>query len=369
MKFVVNQTTLSKALSLVSKGAGISSTLPVLNSVKLSTVGGDIELQTTDLNIAIKHIIRGSIQEEGSILVSLRVLLSIIKTLPDAPITFETTDGGINLSCSDSVFFILTLSVDEFPSFPEYEVQSSVQLSTQLLNKMVERVYKVTSHDVARPILSGILFTADNNTLRLVAVDSHRLSICDTNTETSSLHSEFSIVVPGKAFHDALSLSEKNENITLAASENHIIFTFPHTTFVSRKIEGTFPNYKQLLPQSSKTSVSLPLEALSEALRRVSSIVSQNPSVQFTLNVEEKRLVLTTINKEAGKAKEILSISGEGESMTFALNNRYVQEGINPLLNDDQTNITLELQDSTQPAIFKSFGKINYLYLLMPIRM
>lgn len=369
MKFVVNQTTFSKALSLVGKGAGISSTLPVLNSVKLSAIGGDIELQTTDLNIAVKHIIPGNIQEEGSVLVSLRVLLSIIKTLPDAPITFETTDEGIKLSCSDSTFSILTLNIEEFPPFPEYEVQSSVELSIKLLNQMVERVYKVTSNDVARPILSGILFTADNNTLRLVAVDSHRLAICDTNTQTSSLTSEFSIVVPGKAFHDALSLAEEDEKVTLAASENHIIFTFAHTTFISRKIEGTFPNYKQLLPQSSKTNATLPLETLSEALRRVSCIMTQNPSVHFTLDLDEKLLTLATANKETGKAQETLPITGEGESITFTLNNRYVQEGINPLLSDNQNEVSLELQDSTQPAIFKAFGEINYLYLLMPIRM
>ncbi len=368
MKLNVSQSSLLKALSIVSKGAGLSSTIPVLNSVKITAQGADLEFQTTDLNVAIKHVVPANIEEEGSVLVSLKTLQAIAKTLPDASVTLETNENGVILACAQSVFSLLTLNVDEFPAFPEYEIENSVSLSADLLNKMVERTYKITSKDVARPILNGILFTVDNNTVRLVAVDSHRLAVCDTNVETSSLTQEFSLVVPGQAFHDVLSIAQTTDNVTLGATDSQIVFSFANTVFISRKIEGNFPNYKQLLPQTSKTSLDFPLEEFSEALRRVSSIVSQNPSVRFEVNTEGNLVTLSTADKEAGKATEKISINISGDSVTIALNNHYVTDGIAPLLSEKEEKITLELQDSTQPAIFKSFGKINYLYLLMPIR-
>lgn len=368
MKFSINQTAFIKGLNLVSKAAGISSSAPILNSVKISANNSDVELQATDLNLAIKHITPANVDESGDVLVSLRTLLSVVKTLPDAPVTIETSDTGISLTCQNSSFTLLTLNADEFPPFPEYQIENSVTLSCDLLSKMVERVYRVTSKDVTRPILNGILFTVNDNTVRLVAVDSHRLAVCDTNVETSSLAKEFSVVVPGQAFHDALSISAENNQISVAATDAHIVFSSSTTTFVSRKIEGSFPNYKQLLPQSSKTTIELPLEGFSEALKRVSSIVAQNPSVRFSIDTDNKLLTLNTMNTNTGQAKENLSLTCQGESLTIALNNHYVLEGISPLLSEKKEAVTLELQDSTQPAIFKSFSDINYLYLLMPIK-
>lgn len=368
MKLNISQSSLLKALSIVSKGAGLTATLPVLNSVKITALGGDLELQTTDLNIAIKHIVPADVEEEGSVLVSLKTLHAITKTLPDASVSLKTTEAGVTLSCEQSVFSLLTLNVEEFPAFPEYQITNSVSLSVGLLNQMVERTYKITSKDVTRPILNGILLTVNNNTVRLVAVDSHRLAVCDTNVETSSLAKEFSLVVPGQVFHDVLSIAQKEDQVTIGATESQIIFSFANTAFLSRKIEGSFPNYKQLLPQTSKTSFELPLEGFSEALRRVSSIISQNPSVRFEINAEDNAIIMSTANQEAGKAKEEIPVNISGESVVIALNNHYIADGIAPLLSEKEEKVTVELQDSTQPAIFKSFGKINYLYLLMSIR-
>lgn len=374
MKFTVSQSALERALAVVGKGMGTSSTIAALAGIDIKAQDGSLEFHTTDLNISIRHRIAANVEEEGETVVSGKILTSIVKTLPDAAVSFEATGTACEISCAKSRFRLNTLRPDEFPDFPVYELSRSIELPSDLLAKMVDKVYKVTSRDATRPILSGVLLTVENNTIRLVATDSYRLAVCDSNTETSSSEEAFRAIVPGQVFHDVLATPSMTDSILVGVTQNpdgsegaQVVFQFGETTYVARRIEGTFPDFRQLLPKGCNCSIKLDTQALSAALKRVSVVAQANPSVRFDVDADGALMRLSAGSPDQGDSTETLDADVEGESISIALNFHYVFDCVNAVSGQDE--VTLELQGSMQPAIFKSYSNINYLYLLMPVRM
>lgn len=367
MRFTVNQSALSKALAIVSKGIASSSTLPILSGVYMRAAAGTLELQTTNLNVSIRHKIAANVEEEGAAVLSGRLLSNIVKNLPDAAVTFEAQDRTVDILCLSSHFHLNALDPVDFPEFPTFILERSVELPSDILSTMVDKVYKVTSSDAARPILSGILMNVSDNTIRLVATDSYRLAVCDTNVESSSLEGSFEMIVPGAVFHDVLSLPSDVGTILIGSTESQVVFVFGNTTYISRKIEGNYPNYRQLLPVEYASAVRFDVKDFASALRRVSVVATNNPSVRFDLDGEAGLIRMSSMSTDQGEAKETVPAEIEGSDLAIALNYHYVFDCVNAANAD--TELVLELQSSMQPGIFKSYGKINYLYLLMPVRM
>ena len=369
MQFTVSQSSLAKALLVVSKGMATNSTLPYLSGIYIKAQDGTLEFQTANLTISIRHRIAANVEEEGETVVSGKVLTNIVKTLPDAAVSFSMTPGArtLEISCSKSHFRLNTLDAADFPEFPSYALERSIELPSALLSEMVDKVYRVTSRDTSRPILQGVLLSVEENTIRLVATDSYRLAVCDSNVETSSTDEAFVTIIPGATFHDVLASPSMTEELLVGTTDSQVVFVFGNTTYVSRKIEGNFPNYRQLLPSTCATSVRLDVDQFGSALKRVSVIASSNPSVRFDADVDGHLMRLSASSPEQGESSEMIDAEVEGSTMSIALNFHYVFDCVNAVSGADE--LALELQGPMQPAIFKSYGKINYLYLLMPVRM
>jgi hypothetical protein len=193
------------------------------------------------------------------------------------------------------------------------------------------------------------------------------LDLGDSNVETSSLEGTFETIVGGNTFHAALSLPSMTETVLIGTTDSQVVFVFGNTTYISRKIDGQFPNYKQLLPDTCATTVEIDLPQFSAALKRVSVIALSNPSVRFDIDAEGKVMRLSASSPDQGESTESIPVEVTGDSMSIALNYHYVFDCVNAVSGADE--LALELQGPMQPAIFKSYGKINYLYLLMPVRM
>lgn len=369
MKFTVSQSSLAKALLVVAKGMATNSTLPYLSGIYIKAGEGTLEFQTANLTISIRHRIAANVEEPGETVVSGKILTGIVKTLPDAAVSFSMEPGMrvMEVSCQKSRFRLNTLNASDFPEFPTYALERTIELPSALLSEMVDKVYKVTSRDTSRPILQGVLLSVEENTIRLVATDSYRLAVCDSNVETSSTDEAFVTIVPGATFHDVLASPSMTEQILVGTTDSQVVFVFGNTTYVSRKIEGNFPNYRQLLPSSCATSVKLDATQFGSALKRVSVIASSNPSVRLDVDADGRLVSLSASSPDQGESSEIIDADVEGSTMAIALNFHYVLDCVNAVDNSD--DLTLEMQGPMQPAIFKSYGKINYLYLLMPVRM
>ena len=367
MKFTVSKSALANALTVVNKGMGSNSTLPVLSGIYINASNGTLEFQTTDLTISIRHKCAANVEEEGSTVLSGKLLQNIVKNLEDSAVTFESQDNNVFINCEKSHFLLNALNADEFPEFPTFEVEESVELPRNILSEMVAKVYRVTSKDTSRPVLSGIFLTVEDNVVRLVATDSYRLAVCDTNVETSGLQGVFEAIVSGDVLHDVLSLPSDGESILIGKTDSQVVFVFGNTTYISRKIEGKYPDYKRLVPPTCTSTVKINLDEFDAALKRVTAITQSNPSVKVDIDAAAQVLKLSTNSTEQGEASESLKVEVEGEDVVIGLNSRYVFDCINAENHEEE--ISSELQGSMKPGVFKSYSQINYLYLLMPVRM
>ena len=209
MKFSVSQSFLERALSIVAKGMASNSTLPILSGIYISATAGVIELQSTDLTISVRHKLAANVEEGGQTVVSGRVLQNVVKTLADAVVNFEGGERVLTITCAKSTFRLNTIDAQDFPEFPSYSLERSIELPSVLLAQMVDKVYKVTSKDSSRPILSGVLLSVEQNTVRLVATDAYRLAVCDSHTQTSSADEAFTTIVSGTTLHDVMTLASE----------------------------------------------------------------------------------------------------------------------------------------------------------------
>ncbi len=366
MKFTVSQSSLADAIATVQKGIATSSTLPILAGVLIRATDGVLEFQTSNYTTSIRHRIAAHVEEPGAAVIPCKMLSNLIKTLPDAAVAFETVERQIAITCQKSHVRLNTLDPADFPEFPAYAIEASVELPMNVLAEMTSRVWRVTSTDKARPILGGVHMTVENNTLRLVATDSFRLAVCDTQVETSSLEGSFEINIPADAMNDALSIMRDEPSILVGATDTQVVFEAGNTCYVSRRLEGTYPNYKQLIPTSCVTSVKIDVESFNAALKRVAVIASNNPAVKIEIDTEAGTLSLSSISGDQDLAQETVDVEAEGESGTIAFNYHYIFGCLNVL--NREKEITLELKSYQAPGVFKSYDKINYLYLVMPVR-
>lgn len=366
MKFTVSQSTLSEAIAIVMKGIAPSSTLPILSGVLVRAVDGVLEFQTSNYTISIRHRIAARVDEEGQMVIPCKMLSNICKTLPDAPVTFELSERQVKITCERSNFRLNTLVVSDFPEFPTFALERSVELPANILTDMVARVWRVVSTDKNRPVLNGVYMTVENNTIRLVATDSYRLAVCDTQVETSSLEGSFELNVPADAFNDALGITGGQGSILIGCTDSQVVFVAGNTTYVARRIEGVYPNYKALLPASCTTTVKINVDELSQALKSVSTVAQANSAVKFDISTETGTMVLSAVSNDQDAATATVEVMAEGESGVIAFNYHYIFGCLNVL--NREKEITLELQSYTSPGVFKSYDKINYLYLVMPVR-
>lgn len=366
MKFTVSQSALSDAIAVVMKGIAPSSTLPILSGVLVRAADGVLEFQTSNYTISIRHRITARVDEEGQVVIPCKMLSNIVKTLPDAPVEFELSERQVTITCERSAFRLNTLDAGDFPEFPTFALERSVELPANILTEMVGRVWRVTSTDKNRPVLNGVYMTVENNTIRLVATDSYRLAVCDTQVETSTLEGSFELNVPADAFNDALAITGGQGSILIGSTDTQVVFVAGNTTYVARRIEGVYPNYKALLPAACATTVKIDVSALTSALKRVSTVAQANSAVKFDISTETGSMVLSAISNDQDAATATVEVEAEGASGVIAFNYHYIFGCLNVLSREKE--ITLELQSYNQAGVFKSYDKINYLYLVMPVR-
>lgn len=366
MKFTVSQTSLADAIGIVNKGVAGSSTLPILTGILVRAEEGTLEFQSTKSSTSIRHRIAAHVEEPGETVIPAKMLSSLIKTLPDAPVVFESVDRQVVISCLKTVVRLNTLDPADFPEFPAYALDSSVELPVDILSEMANRVWRVVSTDKSRPILGAVHTTVENNTIRLVATDSFRLAVCDTQVETSTLEGSFELNVPADALNDALSIMHDEPSILVGMADKQVVFEAGNTCYVSRRLEGNYPNFNQLIPDSCQTRVKVSIDEFSSALKRVAVVAQSNSTVKVQIDTAAGTLSLSAISGDQDLAQETLDVEAEGESGITAFDYHYIFGCLNVISHEKE--VVFELKSYNAPGVFKSYGKINYLYLVMPVR-
>lgn len=364
MKFTISKSELANALNVVLKGISTHSSLPVLSGIYVQASKDKLKLQTTDLQMSIQYEVGALIEEEGQSVLPGKLFSEIVKNLTDAAVFVETTDDGAVITCDSSSFSIKTLDAEDFPGFPHVDIQQEVSIPFSQFASMVKKVARVVSKDDSRLILTGVLVTVEGSLLKMVATDSYRLAIAEADIPNIT-GQDFEAVISGNFLQEVASLNKSDEPLKLALAENQLVVTYQDTIFVNRRIEGSFPNYKQLLPDSYDTKVKMNVDHLVSGVKRTSLLSQSSSNVKFSLTPSTETVQLSAVSQDIGQAQEVISCEGEGEDIEIAFNYSYVLDGLQSVETED---VFLEVNDPLKPGIFKSDTQERFLYLVMPVR-
>lgn len=364
MKLSVARSELLDALSVVGKGMSARSTLPILSGVLITASAGEMQLQATDLEVSVRRTCPALIENEGQVVVPGKLLTEIVRNLPEAAVTIETEGETANVRCQQSSFTVKTMNANDFPKFPEVAVEKTITLPTSVMSTAVRRVSRSVSRDETRATLTGVLVVVDGPSLRMVSTDSYRLAVSEVILGEAPSEG-LEVVVPGKALDEVARLAGDNQELSIGLSENQIVFSFGQTTFITRKIEGNFPNYKQIIPKDAATYIEVAGDELMAAVKRVSLMALHNSPIKLSVNVADQTLSLTATTQDVGDASEDLMVKAEGADAGIAFNHSFLMDGLNSAGTE---TVRLEIKDHEKPGLIKSVSDEGFFYVLMPVR-
>src|SRR4051812_36005533 len=279
MKFSIEKERLLSALGIAVRGASTRSAIQTLAGVMIRAEGDGVELQATDMELGVRVRISITAEREGSAVVPGRLLLDVVRSLPRDELSFEyrSSEGDVELVSGPSRFHLRTLPADEFPRLPEVGDATVMKLPTPAFVETVNRVARAASRDETRPHLTGVLVSAAERELRMVATDSYRLSVKETALD-QPLDGSLEANVPARTLQELgrIASGDGGAEIEVAALEHQVIFRLADVTLSSRLVEGRFPNYKQLLPESFEHELRVSTAELLEVVRRVSLLAQKN---------------------------------------------------------------------------------------------
>lgn len=363
MKITISKSELVAALDTVIKATSSRATVPSLAGILISAENDAITFFATDLETSIQTSVSGLIEEKGTLAVPGKIFINIIKSLPEAAVIIETQNDTAFVSCNQSHFEINTLNDADFTRFPDVTGIEHISLPSDVLNEMVKKVVKAVSSDETRAILTGILLTVDKEIVKMVATDSYRLSLVEKFLDEPVVDN-FEVLIPGKAFEEVVRMSATSNKVNITLTSNQILFTFGETSYLTRRLDGNFPNYNQLIPKEWKAKTTVTLSELSESVKRVSLMALNNTAIKIVCSVEDQQIKLSSKAQDVGLAEEKVLAKIEGETQEISFNHSFIQDGLSVISNEF---VSLEIQDKMKPGILRC-PEEGFTYLMMPVR-
>ncbi len=354
---------LTRALGVVSRGVSTRTTVQILAGILLHASGGKLELAATDMELSLRTSIDVPDATEGSVVVPGRLLLDLARLLPAAEVTIEhkPEEAAVEIRSGAATYRLHTYNAEDFPRLPEAEAAERHEVDRETVLTTVARVSRSASRDESRPVLTGVLMRFEPGKLVMAATDSYRLSVKETEVEGTV--PELEAIVPARALGELARIAQEGEKIELAVHENQVIFATGDALLTTRRIDGQFPNYKQLVPEAFDHELALPREELLDVVRRVSVMAQRNSPLR--LRFADGELTVSAQTQDVGEARESLPVPFSGEPLEIGFNAEFLRDGVESVLGDQ---LRLKLISPLRPAVLQGEGD-DFLYLIMPIRL
>ena len=372
MQLTVQQEDLNRGLSAVARAVPTRSTLPITNNILLEADDDQLTLSATDAEtIAITYRIASGITEAGTITLPSRLLSDFVATLPPQPIEIALAERSrqVSLSCARNEASIGGQAADEFPPIPPVEEGDTIQLDADALRRSINQVAFAAATDDSRPVLTGVHFALRDGSLRLAAADGFRLAV--NTIEVGENSGDREAIVPARALNElARLLPEVTETIsvTFNPAGTQVLFDLGHATLVAQLIQGTFPNYEQLIPSGHATSTEV---SVGEFMRetRIASIFARDGSGIVRLIASPGggstgRLTVTARAEEVGNNEGEIDALVDGEEARIAFNSRYLIEVLGAL---DTDRVAIETSSPSSPGVLRPVGNDDYVHVVMPM--
>ncbi|MBU5592415.1 DNA polymerase III subunit beta [Clostridium sp. MSJ-4] len=364
MKFTCEKSNLQEAISIVQKAVTGRSPMPILEGIFIEAINNELRLIGSDIDLSIETKINANIIESGRIVVDSKIFGEIIRKLPNDEIAIETTENNsIIITCQNSIFNLIHLNADEFPSLPNIDDDMMFVIPQSTLKNMIRGTSFAIAQDETRPILTGILFEINDKMLNMVALDGYRLAIRNEYIDTEN---SISAVIPGKTLNEvAKVLEDTNEIANITFTTNHILFNLGVTKIISRLLEGEFIKYSSIIPQEFNLKVTVNKQKLQNGIERASLMAKEGNANLIKLDIEDESMVITS-NSQLGKVREEVAINLQGTTLQIAFNSKYLLDVLKIM---DEEEVVMEFSSSVSPCVVKNKEKNNCKYLVLPVRL
>jgi len=370
MKFKIVRSNFYKTLSHLQGIVDKKNSLPILSNILIEAKHNTLILSSTDMDISIIEKIDCNVLEDGSTTINSQILYDIVRKIDDnSEIEIISNDGKLlTLRADGSRFSLACLPKEDFPIIDQGNLGNTITINSKIIFKLIDKTKFAISNEETRYFLNGLYFniTKDksNSVLTLVGTDGHRLAKSSHYIE-DNIDQVSGVIIPKKTIYELCKLlSEIDKDVYISISSNKIIFTIDNIIFISKLIDGSFPDYKRVIPKDNSNILKINREILLSAVDRVSTIANEkSPVIKFKLL--QNVLNLNTINNESSTASEDLKINYQGDEIEIGFNSKYIMDIINNLEDEE---ISINLKDNTSPIIALENSNSNLVYVLMPMR-
>lgn len=376
MKVTILQENLARGLGIVSRAVSPRSTLPVLANILIATDEGRLRLSATNLEMGITCWIAARIEDEGSTTVPARTLADLVNTLPgdQVALALDTSTQTLNVRGGTSTNDIKGIDAQEFPPLPVFDMDGAVQLNVLDFREMIHQVAFAASTDEARPVLMGVLVIVEKDLITMAAADGFRLSV-RTATLSAPVPQPVNIIVPARALSELARIAtDGGETISMVVPKGRgqVIFHVKDVELVSQLIDGTFPDYQQIIPRSYKSRTLVSTASLLKACKQAEIFAREGSNVArldikaAQGEMEPSEVEISAISEETGKNETIVEATVDGSSVLIAFNVKYLREALEVI---KSPNVALETSAANAPGVVRPVGEDDFLHVIMPMHL
>ena len=368
MKLSLPTAELLAQLQTVTRVASTRSAVQALSGVMITAEANSTpELLATDMEIGLRVPLKATTEGPGSVVLPARLLHDVVRSLPAGELSLElrSTEQDVELICGAATFHLRTLRADDFPTLPTPSPDTRITLPAEAFTQTVSRVARSASRDETRPVLTGVLMSASGQELRMVATDSYRLSVKETALQ-APLQGSLEANVPARALQELVRIAQQatSESVAVSVGANQVVFELGDIVLSSRLIDGQFPNYRQLLPESVDHELRLSTPELTDVVRRISLLAQKNAPLRLSFG--EGTLTVSAQTPDVGEASEAIPVPFHGDPFEIGFNPEFLRDGLESIESDE---LVLKLISPLRPGLIESPDTGDFVYLIMPIRL
>jgi DNA polymerase-3 subunit beta len=363
MKLICSKSNLLHGVNIVSKAVPTRTTMAILECILIDASANEIKLMANDMELGIETKVEGEIVERGVIALDAKIFSDIVRKLPDNDVTIETDDSFKTvISCEKAKFNIIGKSGDDFSYIPYIEKNESIVISQFSLKEIVRQtIFSIADNDNNK-LMTGELFEIEDNRLKVVSLDGHRISIRYMELKNSYEHKK--VVVPGKTLNEISKIIPGNvdEDVVIYFSNNHVVFDFDSTTVVSRLIEGEYFKIDQMLSSDYETKIKINKKELLDCIDRSTLLVKEGDKKPIIMNVTDSSMELK-INSFIGSMNEDIDIEKEGKDIMIGFNPKFFIDALRVI---DEETVNLYMVNPKAPCFIKD-DEGKFIYLILPV--
>jgi DNA polymerase-3 subunit beta len=354
---------LAQALGVVSRALSTRTSVQILSGVLLEARGGELRLAATDMELSLRATLTAQIEGDGAIVLPGKTFVDIARLLPGGEVTIEhrPAESVVHVTAGSASYTLNTYNPEDFPRLPELDAVSTFGVERESLLETISRVARAASRDESRPVLTGVLVQFGGGKLVMAATDSYRLAVKETAFDGSV--PDLEAIVPGRALQELARIAGSGDEVEIGVQENQVLFATDGVWLTTRRIDGQFPNYRQLLPESFEHELTIPRVELLDVIRRASVMIQRATPLQ--LRFAEGELTVVARTHEVGESRESMPVGYTGEPLEIGFNADFLRDGLELL---DSEDVRVKLISPLRPAVIQGDGD-DFTYLVMPIRL